>query len=66
MICEEAFNPHNVNYYCQCIYRTIIFMRHKEFGRLAIFALQIEIMFILFISTVTVYFVTHFMHKLYF
>lgn len=26
-------------------------MRHKEFGRLAIFALQIEIMFILFIST---------------
>lgn len=38
-------------------------MRHKEFGRLAIFALQIEIMFI---STVTVYFVTHFMHKLYF
>lgn len=24
-------------------------MRHKEFGRLAIFALQIEIMFILFI-----------------
>lgn len=41
-------------------------MRHKEFGRLAIFALQIEIMFILFIFTVTVYFVTHFMHKLYF
>lgn len=30
-------------------------MRHKEFGRLAIFALQIEIMFILFISTVTLF-----------